>query len=144
MEHVRIWPIPSHRAAEALSLLETLQSSAPVGLGFVDREFRILHINEMLAAVNGSDVEDQIGKRVAEVVPEIWPRIEGVYRRVMEDDEAILNTEVFGEIAAEPGRQHIGWRATTRSISTARSSARAWSWSTSPSVARPRSSGRSP
>jgi PAS domain S-box-containing protein len=94
------------RAAETLSTLETLQSSAPVGLGFVDREFRVLHMNENLAAVNGSTVEEQIGKTVAEIVPEIWPQIEAVYRRVLENDEAVLNIEVSGEVAAEPGRRH--------------------------------------
>jgi PAS domain-containing protein len=45
------------RTAEALTLLETLQSTAPVGLGFVDREFRIRQMNESLASVNGLPVE---------------------------------------------------------------------------------------
>ena len=105
VEQVRIVHEAERRAAEALSLLETLQASAPVGLGFVDRDFRILHINEMLAAVNGSRVQDQIGKTVAEVVPDIWPQIEGVYRHVLENDEAVLNIEVSGETAAEPGQR---------------------------------------
>jgi PAS domain S-box-containing protein len=32
------------RADETLSTLETLHGSAPVGLGFVDREFRVVHL----------------------------------------------------------------------------------------------------
>ena len=56
--------------------------------------------------MNGSRVEDQIGKTVAEVVPELWPRVEMLYRQVLEHDEAILNVEVTGESATEPGRQH--------------------------------------
>ena len=106
IEHVRVLADSERRAAEALSLLETLQSSAPVGLGFVDRDFRILHINEPLAAVNGSNVAAQVGKTVSEVVPEIWPQIEAVYRRVIEYGEPVTNIEVSGEIAAEPGRRH--------------------------------------
>ena len=106
VEHVRVLADSERRAAEALSLLETLQSSAPVGFGFVDRDFRILHINETLAAVNGSNIAAQIGRRVSEVVPDIWPQIEGVYRRVIEKGEPVLNIEVSGEIAAEPGRRH--------------------------------------
>ncbi len=50
-------------------------------------------------------MQDQIGKTVAEVVPEIWPQVEAVYRRVLENDEAVLNIEVSGEIAADPRRQ---------------------------------------
>ncbi len=98
------------RADEALSTLETLQSSAPVGLGFVDRDFRIVHINEKLAAVNGSRVEDQVGKTVSQVVPEIWPQIEAFYRNALDNDEAVSNIEISGEIPTEPGRRHY-WLA---------------------------------
>ena len=34
------------KTAESLTLMETLQATAPVGFGFVDREFRIVRINE--------------------------------------------------------------------------------------------------
>jgi two-component system NtrC family sensor kinase len=94
------------RADETLSTLDTLHRSAPVGLGFVDREFRIIHLNEVLAAVNGSTVEAQIGRLVAESVPAIWPQIEPVLRRVVENDESVLNIEVTGEIAGDPGHEH--------------------------------------
>ena len=59
--------------AETLTLLEALQATAPVGFAFVDREFRIVRINETLASVNGGAVEDQIGRTVAEVVPGSGP-----------------------------------------------------------------------
>jgi two-component system, NtrC family, sensor kinase len=106
VEQVKILSEAERRTAEALSLLATLQACAPVGLAFIDREFRILHINEMLAAVNGSSVQNQIGKTLIEVIPDIWPQIEGVYRHVLENDEAVLNIEVSGEIAADPGHRH--------------------------------------
>jgi PAS domain S-box-containing protein len=92
------------RADEMLSTLETLHGSAPVGLGFVDRDFRLIHLNEMLASVNGSTVEEQIGKTVAETIPEIWPQVEPMFRHVLDDDEAVLNDEVSGEVASDPGR----------------------------------------
>jgi PAS domain S-box-containing protein len=93
------------RTDETLSTLETLHGSAPVGLGFVDREFRVIHLNEMLAAVIGSTVKEQIGKTVAESVPEIWLQIEPAFRHVLEHDECVLNVETSGEIASEPGHQ---------------------------------------
>ncbi len=106
VEHVRALREAERGAAEALSTLETLQSSAPIGLGFVDREFRMVHLNEALAVISGSGAKDQIGKTVAEIVPDIWPQVEGVYRHVLDNDEAVLNIAVTGEVAAEPGRQH--------------------------------------
>jgi PAS domain S-box-containing protein len=108
VEHVRVLREAERRAAEALSTLETLQSSAPIGLGFVDREFRFVHLNEMLAAVSGCRVRDLIGKTVAEVVPDIWAQVKPVYRQVLDNHEAVLNIEVTGEVAGEPGRrQHF-------------------------------------
>ena len=106
VEQMRILRESERRAAEALSTLETLQSTSPVGLGFVDREFRIIHLNDMLASVNGSTVKEQLGRKVAEVVPEIWSQVEPLYRRVLENDEAILNVEAAGETVADPGRTH--------------------------------------
>ena len=92
------------KSAETLSLLETLLETAPVGFGFVDRDFRIVRANEMLAAVHGSSVREQLGRTVAEVAPMIWPQVEAIYRRVLDEDQAVLNIDVSGEIAAEPGR----------------------------------------
>jgi PAS domain S-box-containing protein len=84
------------RADEALSTLDTLQASAPIGLGFVDREFRYVHANQMLASLSGKDADNFIGKTVAELVPAIWPQVESVYQHVLEKDEAVLNVDVSG------------------------------------------------
>jgi diguanylate cyclase (GGDEF)-like protein/PAS domain S-box-containing protein len=91
------------QAAESLTLLETLQATAPVGFGFVDREFRMVRLNETLAAHNGASVADQLGRSVAEAVPELWPQLEPLYRSVLETGQAVLNRETTGEIAAAPG-----------------------------------------
>jgi diguanylate cyclase (GGDEF)-like protein/PAS domain S-box-containing protein len=94
------------QTAESLSLLETLQSSAPVGLAFVDRDFRQVRINEAFAATSGIPVEQQLGRTVAEVLPEPWPELEPVYRRVLETGEAVVNHETSGELRGDPGHVH--------------------------------------
>jgi PAS domain S-box-containing protein len=96
---------------QTLSLLETLQSSAPVGFGFVDRDFRYIRVNQKLAAINGYSVAEHIGRTVAEVVPDLWPNIEPLYRRVLDSGESLVNIEMTGETGAEPGRIHY-WAAT--------------------------------
>ena len=88
--------------AEMLTLLETLQSKAPIGFGFVDRDFRIVRLNERLAEVNGSTVQQQLGQTVAAVVPEIWPQIEPLYRHVLDSGEAVLDVEMQGPSPADP------------------------------------------
>jgi PAS domain S-box-containing protein len=93
-------------ATQALNLLEAFQETAPVGFGVVDRDFRIIRINKMLAAAQGSSVQDQIGRTVAEVVPMVWSKLESTFRRVLETGEAVVNLEVSAEFVAEPGHFH--------------------------------------
>jgi len=80
-------------SAESLSLPETLQSSAPVGFGFVDREFRIVRINQALADTNRIPIEQQLGRTVEELIPSLWPVLGPVYRRVLERGEPAVNME---------------------------------------------------
>ena len=97
----------SNRATdEASSIIDSLQSTASVGFGYVDRNFRLLRINAMLASVNGGKVEDQIGRRVAEVAPALWPTLEPIYRRVIDSGEAVVNQEVSGPTATDPDQIH--------------------------------------
>ncbi len=93
--------------AESLMLLETLQSTAPVGVGYVDKDLRIRRMNDTLATVSGVPAKEQVGKTVEEVVPEIWPQIEPIYRRVLEKGEAVVNQEVQGELPGAPGQTRL-------------------------------------
>ncbi len=60
----------------------------------------------MLAAVNGGTVEDQIGRRVAEVVPALWPSLEPIYQQVIDSGETAIDQEVSGPVATDPDRTH--------------------------------------
>ncbi|MBV8528932.1 MAG: PAS domain-containing protein [Candidatus Dormibacteraeota bacterium] len=93
-------------AHEAASILETLQANAPVGFGFVDRMYRFVHINQMLADINGRSIAQHIGRTVAEVVPDMWAQIEPLYRRILTGGEAAVGQEMSGETAADPGQTH--------------------------------------
>jgi diguanylate cyclase (GGDEF)-like protein/PAS domain S-box-containing protein len=94
--------IAERQSAERLQLLEVLQSRAPVGFGFVDREFRITYMNETLAAANGATIAAQVGRSVEELAPEMWPELEVLYRRVLGDRQAILGVELDGPSTPDP------------------------------------------
>jgi diguanylate cyclase (GGDEF)-like protein/PAS domain S-box-containing protein len=97
----------SNRATvEASSIIDSLESTASVGFGYVNRDFRLLRINSMLASVNGGKVEDQIGRKVAEVVPALWPTLEAIYQQVIDTGEAVVNQEVSGPTATDPDQIH--------------------------------------
>lgn len=80
-------------SGEMAMLLQAIESSAPVGFKLVDRDLRILRINRYLAAVNGLPPEQQVGRTVAEVVPELWPDLGDVYGRALAG-ESIVNLEM--------------------------------------------------
>ena len=94
------------QTAESLALLETLLSSAPVGFGFVDRDFRLMRANDALAATSGVPVEQQLGRKVAELIPELWPDLEPLYRRVLERGQSVVNLEASGRLSADSNREH--------------------------------------
>ncbi len=97
------------QTAESLNLMETLQSAAPVGFAFVDRGFRIVRVNAILAEVSGHGPEELIGRTVAEVIPDVWSQIEPAYRQVLETGEPVVNVEVERELSPVSG--HLFWLA---------------------------------
>lgn len=93
-------------AAEALSTLDAYLSTSIVGLGFVDRDFRIVRINPMLAAIHGGSMQDQLGRTLEEVIPSLWPQLEPAYRFVVETNSPVANRVVVGAISTNPGVTH--------------------------------------
>ena len=82
--------------ARQLAELEHLYRTAPVGLCFVDRDLRYLHINERMAAMNGKPASEHIGRTVQEVIPGVALEVANIYRRVIETGEPALDFEVSG------------------------------------------------
>jgi PAS domain S-box-containing protein len=98
------------QATESLMLLEAIESSAPVGFGFLDREHRLCRVNDVLAAVGGASVEDLLGREVADVVPKLWAQLEAAYEQVLATGEPVVNQEVHAASSAAPG-ENRAWLA---------------------------------
>ncbi len=86
-----------------LAELDQVYRYAPVGLALLDRDYRIVRINERLAQINGLSVEDHLGRTLDEVLPELAPTLKEIYRPVFEKGEPVLNVEIHGVTAKEPG-----------------------------------------
>ena len=92
-------------AGDSDALLDTLLATAPVGLGFVDRDLRYRRINRSLAAINGRPVTAHLGRTVRDVLPTLAPTLEPLLRRVIETGEAVVDLEISGESPAAPARE---------------------------------------
>ena len=96
-----------NEANETRALLDTLQTNAPIGFLFVDRQFRYARINDKVAAIHGSrSAQEHIGHTVAEVVPTLWAQLETHYRSVLATGVAVSGIEFSGQTAEDPGRTH--------------------------------------
>jgi PAS domain S-box-containing protein len=81
---------------EQVAELELLYRMTPVGLSLMDRDFRFVRCNERLAVINGTSVENSIGRTIREVIPQLAGEIEAAVERVFISGESISNVEVHG------------------------------------------------
>jgi PAS domain S-box-containing protein len=100
-----------HDSAErSLSLLDTVFSTAPVGLALVDRDLRFVRVNETFAAFNARPVDALVGRAVAELPGEDAVARETVVsscRHVLATGEAVLDRELTRRPrATEDGPRH--------------------------------------
>lgn len=89
--------------AEALRLLDTLLTCAPVGLVFLDRELRFMRVNERLAEMNGLSIAAHLGRTVAEILPTLEVALRAVTARIVETGQPVLDHEFTGETVSQPG-----------------------------------------
>jgi len=81
-------------AKDRLALIDTIYTSAPVGLCFVDRDLRYVSVNNALSAMNGHAPEYFLGKTIREAVPELADVIETHYRRVIDTGQPVVDVEI--------------------------------------------------
>ena len=89
--------------------IESVYATAPVGLAVLDTELRFLRINQRLAEMNGYPAAAHLGRTVREIVPQVADDVEPLLRGIITSGEPLLNLEITGETAAQPGIQR-SWR----------------------------------
>ena len=94
------------RSAQNLALLDTLTSTAPVGMAFLDRDFRFVRVNAALAGYADVPASEQIGRSVFEVWPALASWLTPILERVLATGEPVLDLEISGPppVASEEER----------------------------------------
>jgi PAS domain S-box-containing protein len=101
---------PSTEALSASAVLQALYDQAPMGLAVLDAQLRYVRINERLAEINGLSVAEHLGKTVREVVPDLANTVESIVHHVLKTGEPVVDLEVKGETAAQPGVERV-WKS---------------------------------
>jgi diguanylate cyclase (GGDEF)-like protein/PAS domain S-box-containing protein len=86
-----------------LNEIEQIYRYSPVGLCFMDTDYRYVRINEHMAEINGLPVSAHIGRTLRDVIPSLADDIMELYRPVYERGEPILNAEIHGVAPTAPG-----------------------------------------
>ncbi len=94
----------THDVSEAGALLDALYDSAPVGLGFWDRDLRYVRVNEALAAINERSADDHVGRTFREVVPQLADELEPLVRDVLETGRPVIGHEMTAGTPLHPDR----------------------------------------
>jgi PAS domain S-box-containing protein len=89
----------------ALAKLEALLAASPVGIGFVDRDLRIVRINAALAAINDIPARDHIGRTVMEMYPDLATKLEPILRRILDTGEPAINLDVVHKAKRKSGER---------------------------------------
>ncbi len=84
-------------------ILPEVFSSANVGLGILDDQLRYVALNACLAVIHGVSAESHLGKSLREIVGQLAPVIEPVYKQVLSTGRPVLNLKVEGELPTKIG-----------------------------------------
>ncbi len=80
------------------NFLENLYKTAPVGLCYFDREFRFAYVNDWLLDILQRPASEILGKKFADLVPEIAHQIEPQLHEMVETRKPLLNLETTGSV----------------------------------------------
>ncbi|PYE49961.1 PAS domain-containing protein [Deinococcus yavapaiensis] len=89
--------------------LDTLFEASPVGMAFLDRDLRFVHVNTALAELNGLPAHAHLGRTAMELLPGLDDGAFAALRHVVVSGEALRNVTVEGETPALPGVRRA-WR----------------------------------
>ena len=103
------------RSMDNVDELEFLFLTAPVGMAVLDRDLRLLRINEFLASFNVKPIETLIGQTLEEVLPELAPQFVPWIQQAINAREPIHGVDITGSKPTEPAVK-LHWSASFRPI----------------------------
>lgn len=104
-------PSQEQRIAE----LEVIFEAAPIGIFLCDRAGRFIRVNQHLATMDGTPVDQHAGKLVWEVIPALRESQEPIFRRVLDRGETVHKLQIHGEASRKTGLTRY-WEASYHPI----------------------------
>ncbi|MBT2407632.1 MULTISPECIES: SpoIIE family protein phosphatase [unclassified Streptomyces] len=94
----------ARRIRGSSAVWDGLFARSPVGIAVLDTQLRFLRVNPALEAMNGLEESSHLGRRLAEVLPEVnASEMEEAMRQVLSTGEPLLDRRRRGRTPADPG-----------------------------------------
>ncbi len=77
------------KAEASVANLNCLIQNAPVGICFLDNQFKFLHLNQLIAEAGHASIEEQLGQPVEQFAKPIWPSLKPILDAVYTDGKII-------------------------------------------------------
>jgi two-component system sensor histidine kinase/response regulator len=107
-EDVTAAKVAEARLVDQLQEMDQLYKMAPVGLELLDRDHRVLRVNQQLADTNGLPIDQLLGRTLQDILPELSRTIGPSVDQVFATGEALLNTEIHGD-SSPSGAKDRDW-----------------------------------
>ncbi len=108
---------------DTLSLLDSMLANAPIGLAFVDRNDRVVRVNQVFADLTGVAVSRHLGRTLPDFLPAgVATAIESAVKQVFLREEPVRNLELSGE--GEKPRRPWTWLISAYPVRTTPSQVR--------------------
>jgi len=104
LPNVAVKPVNSHLSELRQALFDFLFYQSPCGVGICDRALHIVEVNPAWAALDGTSVEDHIGKTVPEVLGVEACPVEEAMKEVLKTGAPIYKLKFVARI---PARQSL-------------------------------------
>jgi PAS domain S-box-containing protein len=83
---------------DTLSLLDSMLANAPIGLAFVDHNYRFVRVNQIFADLTGVAISRHLGRTFTDLLPAgVAREVESAVEHVFVKDEPVRNLELNGE-----------------------------------------------
>lgn len=105
---------PSDSGALAMGPLDQVSAAdwvaaLPVAAAILDQDLRFVAVNPRLAAINGRPVQEHVGRRIDEIVPDLGGTWRTALESVLTSGVGLHDLEFRGRTPAQPGVERV-WR----------------------------------
>ncbi|MEU2390626.1 SpoIIE family protein phosphatase [Streptomyces sp. NPDC007369] len=98
----------ARRVRGSSAVWEGLFARSPVGIGILDTQLRFLRVNPALERMNGLPESSHIGRRLAEVLPQVnAAEMEEAMQEVLDTGEPLLDRRRRGRTPADPAHDRV-------------------------------------